>query len=171
MKNLVTEIATHGPFTTVEELEDCYLCDGVVYAVSVVGKGAIEDYTPPPHVVTAAERAEVLAKINIWRAQANQSTFTHLGKVIACDALSRSDIDAVAGSIALKSAFPAGFPGAWKAVDNSYFLLPNVAAFVAMYDSMTAQGTANFTHSQALKAAVAAATTTEQLNAIVWGQP
>lgn len=118
------------------------------------------------------QRERLLQQINTWRAQANQSTFTHLGKVIACDPLSRSDIDAVAaGSIGLKGAFPAGFPGVWKAVDNTYLPMPNVAAFVAMYDSMTAQGAANFTHSQTLKAAVAAATTTEQLNAIKWGQP
>lgn len=107
-------------------------------------------------------------QINEWRAQANQTSFTHLGKVIACDALSRSDIDAVAGSIALTGAFPAGFPNAWKAIDNSYLMLPDVAAFKAMYASMTLQGTLNFSHSQTLKATLAAATTAEQVAAINW---
>lgn len=108
------------------------------------------------------------ADINNWRSVANTSSFTHQGKQIACDALSRSDIDGVAGSIALTGAFPADFPGAWKAIDNSYVLLPTVDDFKALYAAMTAQGTANFLHAQALKTATAAATTQAELNAIVW---
>ncbi len=127
-------------------------------------------------VPTTEQLAAQLAKaktaknlqINEWRAQANQSHFTHTGKQIACDALSRSDIDAVANAIALTGAFPAGFPGAWKAMDNSYVMLPDIDAFKAMFASMTGQGTANFAHSQSLKAAVASATTVDQVNAIVW---
>lgn len=107
-------------------------------------------------------------QINQWRADANQTSFPHAGKQVACDALSRSDIDAVANSIALTGAFPAGFPGAWKAVDNSYIMLPNVDAFKALHASMTAQGTINFGHSQDLKAALAAATDVGAVNAIVW---
>ena len=131
---------------------------------------------PPPEPKTAEEIAAELASakeaknrlINQWRMTANQTSFTHLGKTIACDALSRADIDAVAGSIALTDAFPAGFPNAWKATDNSYLMLPDVAAFKSMYASMTLQGTINFGHSQALKAALAAATTIEQVEAITW---
>jgi hypothetical protein len=107
-------------------------------------------------------------QINQWRAQANQTYFTHGGKQVACDALSRSDIDAVAGSISLNADFPAGFPGAWKAVDNTYIVLADVDAFKAMYASMTNQGTINFGQSQTLKAALAAATTLAEVNAIVW---
>lgn len=116
----------------------------------------------------AALKAAKNLQINQWRAQANQTHFAHGGKQIACDALSRSDIDAVAGSVALTGAFPAGFPGAWKAIDNSYIMLPDVAAFKAMYASMTAQGSVNFGQSQALKAQLAAATTAAQVAAIVW---
>lgn len=108
------------------------------------------------------------AQINEWRFKANMSTFVHAGKVIACDSLSRSDIDAVAGSISLTGAFPSGFPGAWKAVDNTYIPLPDIASFKAMYASMTQQGTANFARSQALKATLASATTVEQVEAITW---
>lgn len=130
----------------------------------------------PDPVPTPEESAALLAsaktaknmQINLWRGSANQSSFTHAGKQIACDALSRSDIDAVAGSIALTGTFPAGFPGAWKATDNSYVMLPDVEAFKAMYASMTLQGTLNFGHSQDLKATLAAATTIEQVNAIAW---
>ncbi len=113
-------------------------------------------------------KASMNLKINVWRAQANQTSFTHLGNEIACDALSRSDIDAVAGSVALTGVFPVGFPHAWKAMDNSYLPLPDVAAFKAMYASMAQQGTVNFGRSQTLKAAVVAATSIEQITAITW---
>lgn len=108
------------------------------------------------------------AQINDWRLKANMSTFTHAGKVIACDTLSRSDIDAVANSIALTGAFPAGFPGAWKAVDNTYIPLADVNAFKNMHASMTLQGTINFGRAQTLKTNLAAATTVEQVEAITW---
>lgn len=107
-------------------------------------------------------------EINSWRAQANQSTFTHQGKEIACDALSRSDIDAVASHIALTGSFPQNFPMAWKAVDNQYILLPDVAAFKAMYSSMTKRGADNFEKAQNLKTALKNATTLEQIEAIQW---
>lgn len=124
-----------------------------------------------PEVIASNLAAAKIAKnaqINEWRAQANQTSFTHSGKQIACDALSRSDIDAVAGSIALSGAFPVGFPGAWKAMDNTYLMLPDVDAFKAMYASMTLQGTINFGQSQTLKTALAAATTIAEVNAIAW---
>ena len=126
-----------------------------------------QDFTPPLPDLAAAKAAKN-TQINLWRADANQTSIPHAGKLVACDALSRSDIDAVANSIALTGAFPAGFPGAWKAVDNSYIMLPNVDAFKAMHASMTAQGTINFGHSQDLKAALAAATDVGAVNAIVW---
>lgn len=126
----------------------------------------------PTPVEIAAQLAQAKldknTQINQWRAAASRSYFTHSGKQIACDELSRSDIDAVANSIALTGAFPAGFPGAWKAMDNTYVSLPDVDAFKSMFASMTTQGTVNFGHSQTLKAAVAAATTIEQVNAVVW---
>lgn len=113
-------------------------------------------------------KAEKNQRINAWRAAANLSTFPHAGKHIACDALSRSDIDGVANNIALFGAFPDGFPGVWKATDNTMIPLPDVDAFRAMYASMTAQGTENFNHAQALKAQLAAASTPEEVAAIYW---
>jgi hypothetical protein len=107
-------------------------------------------------------------EINRWRTAANFSTFPHDGKLIACDALSRSDIDGVANHIGLFGAFPDGFPGGWKATDNTMIALPDVDAFRAMFASMTAQGTANFNHSQALKRALAEVTTPEEVAAIEW---
>lgn len=114
----------------------------------------------------AAKRLE----INLWRATANQTYFTHQGKQVACDQLSRSDIDGVGNNISLTGNFPAGFPNAWKAMDNTYIMLPTIASFKDMYGSMTQQGTVNFARSQTLKAAVDAATTVEQLAVITWNE-
>lgn len=113
-------------------------------------------------------KARKNTEINEWRAAANQSTFPHVGKLIACDALSRSDIDAVANHIGLFNSFPDGFPMAWKATDNTFVPLPDIAAFKAMYASMTAQGTANFEHSQSLKQQLGSAATVTEIDAIAW---
>lgn len=113
-------------------------------------------------------KARKNAEINQWRAAANQSTFPHAGKQISCDALSRSDIDAVANHVGLFGAFPEGFPMAWKATDNTFIPLADIAAFKAMYASMTAQGTSNFEHSQALKGKLENATTVAAVAAISW---
>lgn len=131
----------------------------------------VPDPNPTPEqaaATLASAKALKNLQINHWRATANQTTFPHAGKLVACDALSRSDIDAVANSITLTGEFPVGFPGAWKATDNTYIMLPDVAAFKAMHASMTLQGTINFGRSQTLKADLAAATTLEQVNAIAW---
>jgi hypothetical protein len=126
------------------------------------------ELTPPAPVDLAALKAAKNDEINAWRAAANQSSFPHDGKQVACDALSRSDIDGVANGIALSGGFPAGFPMAWKATDNTFIQLTDVDAFRAMYASMTAQGTANFNHAQDLKARLAVAGTPEEIAAIEW---
>lgn len=107
-------------------------------------------------------------QINQWRADANLTSFVHLGKQIACDALSRSDIEGVAGNISLMGSFPAGFPNAWKAMDNTYIQLPTVAAFKDMYASMTAQGTTNFARSLQLKTMLSSAQSVQEIDAIKW---
>ena len=124
---------------------------------------AIEEANALPNAKIAKN-----ADINQWREDANLTSFPHLGKVVSCDNLSRSDIDGVAGNIALFGTFPAGFPGAWKATDNSYIMMPTIQEFKDMYASMTAQGSENFAHSQSLKTALAAATTQAEIDAIVW---
>jgi len=132
----------------------------------------IRDLTPEElaEAVAAIElqRDEKRAEIDQLRAAANASTFPHGGKLIACDPLSRSDIDGVANHIALFDAFPDGWPGGWKATDKTMLPLANVDAFRAMYASMTAQGTENFNHSQDLKARLALAKKLEEIAAIVW---
>lgn len=108
------------------------------------------------------------AEINSARLSANYTTFTHGGKTISCDALSRSDIDGANGYISLYGALPGGWPGAWKAVDNTYVVIADIAAWKAFYTSLFAQGNANFTHAQTLKAALASATSVAQVEAISW---
>lgn len=108
------------------------------------------------------------AEINAARAAANTGTFDHAGKTFSCDQLSRGDIDGVNGEVALTGALPQGFPGAWKAVDNTFLPIADVAAWTAFYRAMVAQGAANFIHAQDLKAQLSAATTAEKVAAIVW---
>ena len=90
---------------------------------------------------------------------------------MACDRLSRQDIDAVHGWVCAVGVLPPGFPGAWKAADNTYIALPDKLAWLGFYGAMLQQGTANFAHSQALKATLAAATTPAQVAAIRWNPP
>lgn len=110
-------------------------------------------------------------QINSWRLTANRSSFSFSGKEVACDELSRSDIDGVTSSVTLTGSLPVGFPGAWKAIDNTYVPIPDVATWTALVGAMVAQGTANFVRAQALKAMVAAATTREEVEAITWDTP
>ncbi|MCO5110003.1 MAG: DUF4376 domain-containing protein [Burkholderiaceae bacterium] len=116
-----------------------------------------------------AARASKNVQINAARLAANFSTFTHAGTLIACDPLSRSDIDGTNGFVALYGALPPGWPGGWKAMDNSYVAIADVAAWKAFYASMFAAGNANFAHAQALKALLAQADTPEAVAAIQWG--
>lgn len=107
-------------------------------------------------------------EINAARLAANQATFTHAGKLISCDPLSKGDIIGANGMIALYGQMPGGWPGAWKALDNTYVVIADLAAWKSFYASMFDTGTANFAHSEALKAALAAATTLEQVQALAW---
>jgi len=70
--------------------------------------------------------------------------------------------------IANLGAMPPGWPGGWKAVDNTVLPIATVADWKAFYGSMFASGNANFIHAQDLKTALAAATTAAQVAAIVW---
>lgn len=111
------------------------------------------------------------AEINAARLAANFSTFAHGGKQFACDQLSRSDIDGTNGFVSLYGTLPPGWPGGWKAIDNSYAPIATVTDWKAFYASMFAAGNANFAHAQALKALLAAASTADEVAAIHWGMP
>lgn len=152
--------------------------DGSVHAFDDGYAGSLitGDMSPITAEQLAALKAPTLAnlktakntEINAWRLKANRSTFTHAGKVFACDELSRSDIDGANGMIANLGAIPPGWPGGWKAVDNTVLPIATVADWKAFYGSMFASGNANFVRAQDLKTALAAATTAAQVAAIVW---
>jgi hypothetical protein len=107
-------------------------------------------------------------QINAARLFANRSQFSHQGKAIACDQLSRSDIDGVNGFVATNGALPPSFPGAWKCIDNTFLMVPDVAAWNALYASMVNQGAQNFLRSEALKAQIDAAASPGDLASIRW---
>lgn len=107
-------------------------------------------------------------EINASRLAANFTTFEHGGKLIACDQLSRSDIDGTNGFVALYGALPPGWPGGWKAVDNTYSPISTVAAWKAFYGSLFAAGNINFFKAQQLKTQLSSASTLEAVAVIVW---
>lgn len=127
-----------------------------------------EDQPTPPEPTLADHKAAKNAEINTARGAANTGTFTHGGKTFSCDPLSRGDIDGMNGYVALFAALPAAFAGVWKAVDNTYFAIADVAAWKAFYSSMVIQGAANFAHAEDLKTQLAAATTPDAVAAIAW---
>lgn len=140
--------------------------DGEVAVFNGAAWTVLTDY--PATTSLAQLKAAKNAEINAARLAANFSTFTHAGKAIACDQLSRSDIDGTNGFVALYSTLPPGWPGGWKAVDNTYVAIADVAAWKAFYSSMFAAGNANFAKAQTLKAQLDAATTAAQVSAIEW---
>lgn len=133
-------------------------------AVVISDAAALACLTPTLSQIKTAKNEE----INLARDAANTSSFAHGGKTFSCDQLSRSDIDGVNGYVALYGALPPGFPGAWKAVDNTYLPIPDIEAWKTFYTSMVVAGAANFAHAQELKTQLAAATTPEGVTAIVW---
>lgn len=108
------------------------------------------------------------SEINEARMSANRGSFEFAGHPIACDELSRSDIDGMNGIVTLTGALPLGFGGQWKADDNTYVAIPDVTTWVGMYAAMVTQGQANFVKSETLKYALGLATTAEEVAAVVW---
>ena len=138
-----------------DEVEPGWLWDG-------------DSFLQPPGPSLADLKAAKNDEINAARLAANFSTFQHAGKAIACDQLSRSDIDGTNGFVAIYGALPPGWPGGWKAVDNTYVAIATVADWKALYASMFAAGNANFAKAQNLKQQLDAATTAEEVAAIAW---
>lgn len=131
----------------------------------------LPEETDPSWVETATIselKASKNSEINSARLTANRTSFEFMNKVIACDELSRSDIDAVNGIIAITNAMPPNWVGGWKAVDNTYVLIPDVATWISFYGAMVQKGSSNFAHAQALKATLASVNTPEEITAIQW---
>lgn len=104
------------------------------------------------------------AAIDAARGAANSTHFIFQGRRIAVDATSKGDIMGAHGEW-LTGQAPEGWPGGWKTMEKGpqgepiYVAIPNMATWLQFYRAMVAQGTANFNHSQALKAQLAAAQT------------
>lgn len=136
--------------------------------LEVVQPGTSGSISPPAPPTLEQLKAAKNTQINAARLTANRGTFAHGGKTFACDELSRSDIDGVTSFVTLSGSLPPGWPGGWKAVDNTYLAISTVDEWRQFVASMVAAGNANFAHAQALKAQLAAATTAEEVAAITW---
>jgi hypothetical protein len=112
-------------------------------------------------------KAHKNAEINAARLAANRSYFVYLGKKVACDELSRSDIDAVNGVVTLLGIVPIA---QWKTIDNTYVPISDKAAWIQFYMAMVQQGQQNFDHAQSLKVRLEAAEDAESVAAIVWAE-
>lgn len=129
----------------------------------------IEDLSPDDAAqALSREKSAKNSEINACRLATNRSSFEHQGKMFACDELSRSDIDGVTSYVALSGSLPPGWPGVWKAVDNTYHPITSVDAWKEFVASMVATGNANFSKAQSLKKQLAAALTYDQIKAIKW---
>jgi hypothetical protein len=106
--------------------------------------------------------------INQEWARADSGSFTYAGKEIACDQQSRGHIESMNGHITLFGAFPAGWPGQWKARDNTFATIADADAWKAFYGAMIAQGLQHFAKAQTLKAQIDAATSIAAVDAITW---
>jgi hypothetical protein len=133
------------------------------------GESTLDAAEDSPDITLDAVKATKITEINKARLTANTTSFPYLGKQIACDALSRSDIDGVNGYVALMGAFPSSWVGKWKAADDTYLTIETLDDWKAFYSAMVNQGQSNFVYSQWLKQQVAAATTAADVDAVYWG--
>jgi hypothetical protein len=122
--------------------------------------------------VETADMATLKARkndeINAARLLANQSYFDFADKQIACDEVSMLDIQCINAEVCLTRKIPATFPGYWKARDNTYTSIPDVATWTLFIQAMVTRGAAHFAHAQKLKADLIVAATPAQVEAIAW---
>jgi len=115
------------------------------------------------------ERRLADMRINAGREAANYNYFLFQGKRIACDTLSRSDLDGTNHHINNRGGvMPTNWVGGWKTKDNEVIPFNDVETWRAMYGSMYDQGQINFMHSQTLKAMVQQASTLQAIRNIDW---
>ena len=107
-------------------------------------------------------------EINTERLKANNSWFVFLDSRIACDQLSREDINGVNGYVSNTGSLPDSWPGGWKHMDNGYVPIVNVDMWKMFYKAMVDQGMTNFQKAQTLKQRVSEATTVQEVAAINW---
>jgi hypothetical protein len=133
--------------------------DGILLAVSG---------DPPTAEQLAVARSARSEQVNAWRSAASQACFAYQDKQFSCDPQSRQELDGIANTIALSGAFPPGFPGYWKAADNTPLPLPDIASFAALYGAMVERNTRVFNLAQELKQRIADAATVAGIEAVRW---
>ena len=116
----------------------------------------------------AVAKAAKNLEINAERTRANDSWFMFLDSRIACDQLSRNDIQGVNGHVSNTGSLPDSWPGGWKHMDNGYVPIVSVEMWKMFYAAMVNQGMANFQKAQTLKQRVSEATTVQEVAAINW---
>lgn len=117
------------------------------------------------------ERAAVNERINLGRERANFHFFPFRGKRIACDRLSRSDIDGTSMYISQFGQFPPDWIGFWKAMDNTYVSLTTVEDWKEFIKAIFDQGQINFKHAQKLKTIMATTRDLAEMRALSWNTP
>lgn len=108
--------------------------------------------------------------INAWKLEANNTYFEFAGEQIAYRDSDRIEIQAVHNWVTLTGTMPTwpDWPAAWKAISNRWVPLPDVDTWKAFTLAIAERGTAHFKRAQQLKAAVAAAETPAEIEAITW---
>lgn len=116
----------------------------------------------------AVAKAAKNLEINVERTRASNSWFMFLDSRIACDQLSKNDIQGVNGYVTSTGSLPDEWPSGWKHMDNGYVPIVNVDMWKMFYKAMVDQGMTNFQKAQALKQRVVEATTVQEVYAINW---
>lgn len=116
----------------------------------------------------AQQRAAKIVEINAAHELANRTSFTFNGKQIQANEHSMNQIQTTNGGVLLRGGMHPQWQGAWKAMDNTYVAIPDVATWKLFYDAIETTGQANFAKAQALKVKLAAATSAEEIASINW---
>ncbi|WP_338847889.1 DUF4376 domain-containing protein [Massilia sp. W12] len=118
-------------------------------------------------------KSRKMSEIANWYAAKNFTYFSHRGKKIQCDPVSRSNIDAIATMLALgkyadNDKLPAGVES-WRALDNTELPIASVRDFREMYTSMVEAGKNNFDMMRAAKNRCDQAESIDEISSITLG--
>lgn len=151
----------NGAGTLLDDIENALISEGSPFA----GGERTSDVAETLDTLKARKRAEITRQ----RLAADSGHFVYQGHAIRTADKDMFDLLIANARISMSTEMPANWPGGWKDMNDGYLPIGSVDSwkqfFIAMYDT----GIANFTHSQALKDAIASAATAEDVAAIYWG--
>lgn len=127
--------------------------------------GVLGWFEPADFAVLKQRKHDHITKCKV---DANERFFVYQGKEFSVSPASFKEMQGVCGWVGMTGSLPATFPNRWKADDNSYVLIPDVATWLDFYGTMIATGLNNFSKSELLKYYVSQCTTVEELDAIQW---